>query len=129
MALTRETVSAWLRSYVDAWTTYDGEAIAGLFTEDAIYRFHPFDDPVRGRLAIVASWLQGKDPEGTYDANHQPIVIEDNLAVANGRSRYFKDSSKAELEREYDNLFLIRFDDEGRSRSFEEWYVGRRGQR
>ena len=128
MALTRETVSAWLRSYVDAWTTYDADSIGGLFTEDASYSYHPFDDPVRGRLAIVASWLEGKDPAGTYEANYQPVAIEGDLAVAKGRSRYFRDSSKTEVDREYDNLFLIRFDDEGRCRSFEEWYMGRRGQ-
>ncbi len=129
MALTNETVSAWLRSYVDAWTTYDPDTIGGLFTEDASYRYHPFDDPIRGRVAIVASWVDGKDRAGTYEGNYQPVVIEGDLAVVNGRSRYFKDDSKRELEREYDNLFLIRFDDEGRCRSFEEWYMGRRGQR
>jgi hypothetical protein len=128
MALTKETVSAWLRSYIDAWTTYDPNTIGGLFTEDATYRYHPFDDPVRGRLAIVASWLEGKDPPGTYDASYQPVVIEGDLAVTNGRSRYFKDSSKSELMREFDNLFLIRFDEQGRCRSFEEWHMEPRGQ-
>lgn len=64
MTLTRETVSAWLRSYVDSWTSYDADAIGGLFTEDASYRYRPFDDPVRGRPAIVASWLEGKGSGG-----------------------------------------------------------------
>lgn len=47
--------------------------------------------------------------------------------MANGRSRYFKDASKTELVL-YDNLFLIRFDDQGRCRSIREWYMGLRGQ-
>ncbi len=107
MALTRETVAAWLRAYVRAWETYDPDAVADLFTEDATYAYHPFDEPIRGRLAIVASWLEGKDPAGTYDGRYEPVAIDGNLAVANGRSRYFKDASKADLVREYDNLFLI----------------------
>jgi hypothetical protein len=86
--------------------------VADLFGEDATYAYHPFDEPIRGRLAIVASWLEGKDPAGTYAGQYAPVAIDGNLAIANGRrrSRYFKDPLKAELVREYDNLFLIEFD-------------------
>jgi hypothetical protein len=129
MPLTKEMVAMWLRSYVRAWETYEPDVIGALFTEDATYAYHPLEEPVRGRLAIVASWLEARDPPGTYDGGYEPIAIEGDLAVANGRSRYFTDASKAELAREYDNLFLIRFDDQGRCRSFREWYMGRRGQR
>jgi hypothetical protein len=129
VALTKETVTAWLRAYVRAWETYDPDEVADLFTEDAAYAYHPFDEPIRGRLAIVASWLEGKDPAGTYDGRYEPVAIDGNIAVANGRSRYFKDATKADLDREYDNLFLIEFDDHGRCRSFREWYMGRRRQK
>ena len=88
-----------------------------------MYAYHPFDEPIRGRLAIVASWLEGKDPAGTYDGRYEPVAIDDNLAVANGRSRYFKEASKADLVREYNNLFLIELDDHGRCRSFPERYM------
>ncbi len=111
------------------WETYDPDAVGDLFSEDSTYSYYPYDDPIRGRLAIVASWIDGKDPPGTYEARYEPVAIDGNLAVAHGRSRYFKDASKAELVREYDNLFLIEFDDHGRCRSFREWYMGRRGQK
>ena len=129
MALTRETVAAWLRAYVRAWETYNPDEVAALFSEDATYSYFPFDEPVRGRLAIVASWLEGQDPAGTYEADYKPVAIDGHLAVAQGRSRYFKDASKVELQRQYDNLFLIEFDDEGRCRSFREWYMRPRGQK
>jgi hypothetical protein len=48
--------------------------------------------------------------------------------VVNGRSTYFKDSSRTEMTKEWDNLFVIEFDKAGRCRSFREWYVARRGQ-
>ena len=63
MPLTKEQVAAWLAAYLRAWETYDPDAIGGLFTEDATYEYHPFDEPVRGRLAIVASWLEPKLPK------------------------------------------------------------------
>lgn len=129
MRLTRETVATWLAAYLRAWETYVPDMIGDLFTEDATYAYHAFEEPVRGRLAIVASWLENKDALGTYEGQYEPVAIEGDLAVAHGRSRYFKDATKAELVREYDNLFLIRFDDRGRCRSIQEWYMIRRGQK
>jgi len=129
VAPTKETLAAWLRAYVRAWETYDPHAVAALFSEDATYSYYPFDEPVRGQLAIVASWLDDRDPAGTYEADYKPVAVDGNLGVAQGRSRYFKDASKAELVREYDNIFLIEFDDDGRCRSFREWYMRPRGQK
>ncbi len=93
MPLSKETVDAWLLAYARAWETYDPDAVADLFSEDATYVYHPFDEPIRGRLASVASWLEGKDPHGTYDGRYDPVAIDGNLAVAHGQSRYFKDTS------------------------------------
>jgi len=81
VTLTRETVAAWLRGYVRAWETCDPDAVAELFTEDATYAYHPFDEPVRGRLAIVASWLEGKDPAGTSDGRYEPVAIDSPIRL------------------------------------------------
>jgi hypothetical protein len=35
----------------------DAAAIADLFSADVAYRYHPSDEPVTGRDAVVASWL------------------------------------------------------------------------
>ena len=55
--MTHDDANRWLQAYVDAWRSYDPAAIAALFTDDARYRYHPWDDPVEGRDAIVADWL------------------------------------------------------------------------
>jgi uncharacterized protein (TIGR02246 family) len=124
----RAAVAGWLKAYMHAWETYQPDAIADLFTEDASYSFHPYDKPVIGRQAIVDAWLKEPDPPGTFEANYQPIAVDGDVAVVNGRSRYFKDSSRTEPTKEWDNLFVIEFDDLGRCRSFREWYVSPRGQ-
>ena len=64
----KSAVVKWLAAYVKAWKSYSPEAIGALFTEDATYSYYPFEEPVRGREAIVASWLNHQDPPGTYDA-------------------------------------------------------------
>ena len=124
----KAAVVAWLKSYMHAWETYSPEAIGNLFTDDATYSFHPYDKPVAGRQAIVDAWLKDPDAPGTFEADYKPIAVDGNVAVVNGRSRYFKDSSRSERTKEWDNLFVIEFDEGGRCRSFREWYVAPRGQ-
>jgi hypothetical protein len=124
----RAAVVDWLKSYIKAWETYSPEAIGELFSDRAIYSYHPYDEPVVGRQAIVDSWLKDQDAPGTYVADYEPIAVDGDLAVVNGRSRYFKDSSRTEPTKEWDNIFVIKFDKDGRCRSFREWYVAPRGQ-
>jgi ketosteroid isomerase-like protein len=121
MALDRPAFQAWLDRYVDAWRSYDPAAIGDLFSEDAEYRFHPEDDPLRGRDAIVADWLGEKDEPGTYDARYEVLAIDGEAHVASGWSRYF--AADGTLDDEYWNIFLCRFDADGRCTSFTEWWI------
>ena len=38
-----------------AWKSYDREQIGALFSDDAVYRYHPYDEPVerRGREVLA----------------------------------------------------------------------------
>jgi ketosteroid isomerase-like protein len=66
-------VDRWLDAYVRAWKSYDPDEIRDLFAADIEYRYHPHDDPVKGRDAVVESWLgegahesaSTRDQEGT----------------------------------------------------------------
>ena len=120
----RASVQSWLDAYVRAWETYDPEAIGALFSEDAVYHYDPFGEPLRGRDAIVASWLEEPDAPGTYAGHYEPVAIDGNLAVTNGRSRYFEEDG-ATLKSEYDNVFILRFDGDGRCAEYREWYMER----
>ena len=95
-----------------------------LFSEDAEYRYHPWDQPIRGRAAIVANWLENQDDPDSWTAEYHPWAIEGDHAVAVGVSRYFG-ADRVTVEREYHNVFLCRFDAEGRCRKFNEVYLRR----
>src|SRR5512146_1496670 len=112
--MTHDDVTRWLDAYIDAWMTYDPDKIRGLFSEDAAYRYHPWDEPIRGREAIAASWLDGPDAPGTYAATYGAWAVDGNRAVATGTSRYDDHTQR----RTYHNVFLLEFDDDGRCRSF-----------
>lgn len=121
-----ESVNIWLSNYVDAWKSYDPEAIAALFSEDARYYYSPYSEPLEGREAIVADWLKNKDKAGTYTAEYKLMATNGNLAVTNGRSTYFEDDGKT-VRREYDNIFVMEFDELGRCNFFKEWYMKKPG--
>ena len=89
--MTRDDVQRWLDAYVDAWRTYDREAIGALFAEDARYAYQPYREPVVGRDAIVADWLDDPDAAGSWEAQYEPYAVDGDRAVAVGESRYLED--------------------------------------
>jgi hypothetical protein len=119
----RSSVQRWLDRYIAAWRTNDAEKITALFAVNAEYRFHPDDDPVRGGEAIAAAWLEEPDEPGTWDAWYEPFAVEGSAAAVAGVSTYFDDDGV--IDRVYDNVFLLRFADDGRCSSFTEWFVKR----
>ena len=127
--MTHEQFQDWLNRYVDAWKTYDPVKIGSLFSADAAYRYHPQDEPERGREAIVASWLDGRDEPGTYDAEYHPLAIEaDGTHVASGWSRYF-DQPGGVLRDEYCNIYVCHFNGSGECSSFTEYWIENREMR
>ena len=130
-----ERAQEWLDRYVAAWLSYDPGDIAALFSEDVRYRYHPADEAVTGRDAVVASWL-GEDDEaspeastrdapGTYEAAYSPVAVDGDTVVATGTSRY-REAPGGPFVRTYDNCFVMRFDGEERCREFTEYYVKRK---
>lgn len=111
----------WLDRYVEAWRSNDPAVIGDLFTEDASYRYHPYDEPVVGRDEVVRSWLEEPDDPDGWEARYEPFAVEGDRLVATGRSRYYAVGD--DPERVYHNAFLIELDADGRCRSFTEYYV------
>ena len=113
--------------------TYDRGQIEALFAEDIVYRYHPEDDPIEGREAVVASWLgeeenedaSDRDEPGTYEAAYRAVAVDGDVAVATGTSSYCE-KLDGPIVRIYDNCFVMRFDSEGRCREFTEWFMKRK---
>ena len=116
-----QAVADWLDGYSHAWGTYDPDEIGALFSEDAVYYFEPFEEPTRGRQAIVAAWLEDRDEAGTYEGSYRPLLVAGDQAVARGSSRYF--DTNGTVSKEFDNLIVLRFDADGRCAEYREWYM------
>jgi SnoaL-like protein len=128
----RATAQRWLDDYVSAWKSYDRDDIGTLFADDVAYRFHPYDEPLVGREAVVDAWLgestaagsSTRDAPGTYDAHYTPYAVDGDVVVARGTSVY-QDHPDGPVTRTFDNCFLIRFDGDGRCAEFTELYMKR----
>ncbi len=128
----RGDVDRWLEAYVAAWTSYERDEIAALFAEDVEYRYHPYDRPLQGRDAVVASWLgesdspgaSSRDEPGTYEATYRAVAVDGDTAVATGSTTY-RDGPGGRVRTIYDNCFVMRFDEAGSCREFTEWFMER----
>lgn len=119
---THADLQDWLNRYIAAWRSNDPGEIGALFSDDAVYHYHPYgDDAVRGRDAIVSSWLEEGDPPDGWDAAYEPYAVDGDRAVAVGWSRY--EASDAEPKRTYRNAFLLRFAADGRCTEFTEYFM------
>jgi ketosteroid isomerase-like protein len=107
---------AWLDRYIDAWRSAEAVAIGDLFSADATYFYGPYRDPVVGRDAIVRDWTTAPDAPGSWEAKYRPLAVDGEVAVATGESRYTNGKI-------YSNIFVCRFDADGRCTEFREWFM------
>ena len=133
MSVSRDQVQRWLDAYVEAWKSYEHEAIEALFSDDVRYRYHPYDEWITGRRAVADSWLAegdyaedewGRDAPGTYDASYEAVAVDGDVAVATGTSTYLTEPG-GPVKTVYYNCFVMRFDDDGRCREFTEHFMER----
>jgi ketosteroid isomerase-like protein len=118
-----EDVARWLDAYVEAWRSYDAGAIGELFSEDCEYRYHPYDDPLRGREAIIESWREDPDDPESWEATYAPVAVDGDVAVATGVSSYT--NADGSLRAVYYNCFVMRFDATSRCAEFTEYFLKR----
>jgi len=112
-----ERLDDWMDLYVDAWSTNDPELIAAMFTEDAVYDPQTADGELHGPAEIIAWWKEKDEDPENWDFEWLPVVETDEVAVVTGTTQYFDPAAV------FRNLFVIKFDEDGRCRDFTEWYI------
>lgn len=114
----------FLDGYLDAWRTNDPDSIRALFAPGAAYRSSPRDlEPTVGADAIVAQWQDDRDEPDTWSYSGAVDLQTEKAAVIRGVTTY-TEGPKAGT---YSNVWLVRFDDDGRAVEFQDWWFEREG--
>ncbi len=121
MHLTRDDFASWLDRYIAAWRSGDPAHIGDLFSEDVTYSQDGGQTATEGREAVVKTWLDhAYEPELAWEAAYEPLAIEDQVHVGVGSTRYRREDGTRE---DFSNIFVCRFDDEGRCCDLREWWM------
>jgi uncharacterized protein (TIGR02246 family) len=117
MTVDRAAVEAWIAAYERAWRAPGTEMLAELFADDATYLQDPYREPVAGLAQIVDMWEAERDgPDDVFRMTSEVIAVDGDTAVARIEVWYGDP-----LIDEFRDLWIMRFDADGRCRSFEEW--------
>jgi catechol 2,3-dioxygenase-like lactoylglutathione lyase family enzyme len=113
----RAGVPEWLAAYERAWRTAGSGTLRELFTDDATYRQSPYEKPLAGLEAIAEMWeAEREGPDEAFTMKSAVVAVEDDIAVVRVEVEYRHSSPS-----EYRDLWVIRFAEDGRCTSFEEW--------
>ena len=113
----RDQVAAWVAAYERAWRAPGTDALAGIFTPEAVYLQGPYEEPVVGLPAIGRMWETTRDgPDEPFELTSEIVAVDGDTAVVRAEVHY--DRSR---HQEYRDLWVMRFADDGRCRRYEEW--------
>ena len=109
----RDDVMQWIDRYERAWRDGDLDAVGEIFSAEAHYRTSPYEESMIGHAAIKAFWL---DDDDVFTMSASPVAVDGRDAVVRVEVRYGEP-----VRQEYRDLWVLRFDDDGRVEDFEEW--------
>ena len=113
----RAAVHRWVAGYERAWRTAGTAGLSALFAADATYLHSPYEEPVLGIEAIGTMWDDDREgPDEVFTLSTEIVAVEGDTAVVRAEVRYGEP-----IHQEYRDLWLIRFDADGRCVWFEEW--------
>jgi ketosteroid isomerase-like protein len=113
----RAAVQRWVEGYERAWRTAGTDDLARLFAPDATYLVSPWARPVEGLAAIRELWESQRDgADEAFTMASDIVAVEADMAVVRVAVAY-----GAPDGRRWRDLWVLRFDNDGRCAAFEEW--------
>lgn len=101
--------------YERAWRSPGTDALAELFTPDASYLVSPWAEPLVGLDRLAAFWEEGRDgPDEEFTMATEVVAVDGDVAVVRVSVDYAQG-------RDWRDLWVLRFDADGRCVAFEEW--------
>jgi ketosteroid isomerase-like protein len=121
--VTLEELDRWLDAYGRAWERKDVDAFVRCFTEDAIYAWGPWGEPLRGHDEIRERTDQAFASPEDIRFGHEPLAVTPD---GRGIARWWVSTREPDGAIEEDEgIFLVTLDENGRCTEFREWWNSR----
>jgi ketosteroid isomerase-like protein len=122
--VTLEELDRWLDAYGRAWERQDTDAFVGFFTEDALYFWGPWDEPLRGHAEIRAKTDEKVGEQEDIQFGHELLAVTPD---GRGIARWWVSLKVKGEDATEDNegIFLVTLDSDGRCTDFREWWNSR----
>ncbi|MEU5883365.1 nuclear transport factor 2 family protein [Spirillospora sp. NPDC047279] len=113
----RDAVASWVAGYERAWRTPGPEPLAELFSSDVSYLPSPWASPIVGLSRLALWWDAERDgPEEPFTLTTEVVAVDGDTAVVRIWVDYLHDDPSR-----WRDLWILRFDADGRCVRFEEW--------
>lgn len=118
--MNRDDFKAWLDAYGRAWSNRDPQAVADLFTEDAVYLETPYQDPIRGRAGVVRYWEHLPRTQEDIRFRHEVLSFAGDTGLAHWWASFARIPSGKRVH--LDGVLVATFATAGKCRLFREWW-------
>ena len=113
----RTAVEKWVADYERVWRTPGTGLLAELFEPAASYLPSPWAQTLEGLDAIARFWeAERVSPDEEFTMSSEVLMVDADRAVVRVMVGY-----GAQARRPWRDLWLLRFAENGRCSSFEEW--------
>ena len=119
---TSDGVRSWLEAYGKAWESQDPDAAVSLFTDDGVYAWGPFTEPIQGSDEIDRAWrvaTRGHQSD-IHFGSEMLAMTDDGRGIARWWASMNAMPSGTPMRME--GVFLITLGEDGRCRLFREWW-------
>lgn len=114
----REHAETWAEQYAYAWRAGDADAAAALYSDDVVYRSHPFREPHRGRDGVHAYSRQAHAAEDDRTVTLNVAAAAGASAAVEYRTTFTEDGTPKTLA----GCALLSFDEAGLVTSSREYW-------
>lgn len=109
------SLQQWIEQYERAWRTEGTDVLAELFTDDVVYSASPWADPITGLAALGEFWdAQRESAAEQFSMTSEIVALDGSVGVVRVSVEYGSGDR-------WRDLWIVRFDEDGRCAAFEEW--------
>ena len=109
----------WLENLKIVWEKKDLLLLENILHEDVEFYESPAKEPLTSKIDIVKQWEMDLKDQENISFDFEVLISDEKFCIANWKSVFHIKDEKFY----YDGIFQISQDEDGKWKSFRQWYV------